>query len=114
MITILLVNIVNEVIIRRYDTNSFDEAAKTLVNDWIKGKIAWEWEETNVKINAKWIQEYGYPTEDSEPRIDKATEVCTLTWHYCGETDGDDEIVSGYFVKSASVKDDEWPTAGVS
>ncbi len=113
MITIVLVSMMNEVNIRRYDTNSFDEAAEFLVDDWIAGKIVWEWEETNEKLSADWMEKYGYPIEDFEPEIDKETEVCTLTWHYCGETDGDDEIVYGYFVKSAPVQDDEWPTAGV-
>lgn len=114
MITVLLVNIINEVITRRYNTNSFDHAARLLVQDWMDGKFVWNWEDTNEKITPKWIEEYGIPTTACEPNINRETEVCSLTWHYCGETDGDDEIVTAYFVKSAPVEVGEWPTAGVA
>lgn len=113
MITVILVNVTHEAITRRYDTNSFDEAVEDLVDDWVGGEIIWDWEETNERLSPEWMERNGYPFDGFEPQIDKETEVCSYTWHCCGETDGDDEIVYGYFIKSARVQDNEWPTAGV-
>lgn len=57
MITVVLISMMNEAITRRYDTNSFDEAVEKLVDDWVDGKIVWEWEETNEKLNSEWMEE---------------------------------------------------------
>lgn len=112
MITVILVNMMQETRIRRYDTNSFDEAAVALADDWIDGKIVWDWEDTNEKLNAEWMRKSGYPTQDCTP--DFEDEVYILTWHYCGSSEIDDEIVIGHFIKSAPVKEGEGPTAGLA
>ncbi len=112
MITVLLVNMNAETIIRRYDTNSFDEALKLLLDDWMSGKIVWEFDDTNKAISPEWLKQYGQPEEDIEIMIEE--NVVIHTWHYCGERESDDEIVSAFMVKSVPIKASELPTKSIS
>lgn len=114
MITVILINIAQETRIRRYDTNSFDEAAIALVDDWIEGQIIWNYDGTNEKLDAEYMQKWGYPTQDCVPEIDRENEVYTVSWYGCGASESDDEIVTGYFIKSAPVEEGEWPTRGLA
>ena len=113
MITVLLTNAWLDFKAFRYDTNFFDEAVEMFVDDWIAGKIVWEFEELNDAFTPEWLEANGYPNEDCETAIYKQTEIVTYVWHWCGETDGDDQIIYGYFVKTAPVSEDEWPTLGI-
>ena len=112
MITVLLVNMNAETIIRRYDTNSFDEALKLLLDDWMNGKIIWEFEDTNNAITPEWLKRYGQPEDGIEIMVEE--DVVTHTWNYCGERKSDDEIVSAFMVKSAPVEASELPTKSTS
>lgn len=113
MITVLLTNAWLDFKALRYDTNFFDEAVERFVDDWVAGKIVWEFEELNDAFTPEWLEANGYPTEDCETAIHRETEIVTYVWHWCGETDGDDQIIYGYFVKTAPVNEEEWPTLGI-
>lgn len=108
MITVILTNAYQDDKTLRYNTNSFDEAVKMFVDDWIEGKIVWEVEELNDAFTPEWLKNEGYPFDGFEPTIEE-TEVVVYTWQWAG----DDQSVTGYFVKSAPIEDGEWPTAGV-
>lgn len=112
MITVLLVNMCAETIIRRYDTNSFDEALELLLEDWMNGKIVWEFEDTNNAITPDWLRQYGQPDEGIEVTVQE--DVIIHTWHYCGEREIDDEIVRAFMVKSAPVDKSELATKSIS
>lgn len=112
MITILLNNRMMEVVTRRYNTNSFDEAAIQLVDDWVSGQLSWEDEETNEAFTPEWLEKNGYPQDDCLPEIDEETEIIHYSWFWWN---GEDElIIDGYFIKSSPVEPGEWPTMGVS
>jgi len=108
MITVLLVNLCAETIIRRYDTNFFDEALNLLLQDWTDGKIIWEWNDVNEAITSEWLKLYGQPNDDIEIYVEK--DVVVHTWHYCGERESDDVIVSAFMVKSVPIEKEELPT----
>jgi len=97
-----------ETIIRRYETNSFDNALELLLEDWISGKIVWEFEDTSKTITPEWLRQYGQPSEEIEIMVKE--DVVIHTWHYCGERESDDEIVSAFMVKSTSVDKNELAT----
>ncbi len=83
MVTVLLVNMCAKTIIRRYDTKSFDEALKFLLDDWMNGKIIWEFEDANKAITPEWLKRYGQPEEGIEIMVEE--DVVIHNWHYCGE-----------------------------
>ena len=112
MITVLLVNMSAETIIRRYDTNSFDEALELLLADWMSGKIVWHFEDTNNAITPEWLERYGQPTDDFEIMIEE--DVVIHSWLYCGEREIDDQGVSAFMVKSAPINAGELPTKTIS
>jgi hypothetical protein len=113
MITVLLTDGCLDFKTRRYDTNSFDEAAKMLVDDWCAGEFFWEYDEHNEAFTHEWLKEYGYPNEDFSPVVNRETEVVEYDWYWHGETESEDHIIFGYFFKTAPVADDEWPTLGL-
>lgn len=113
MITVLLVSDWLETRPLRYDTDSFDEAAVRLVDDWFAGRIRWEAEEVQTAFSPQWLQANGYPGNNCEPQIHRETGIVTYVWHWCGEEESDDQVVYGYFIKSAPVGEDEWPTRGL-
>lgn len=110
MITIILSNDWLEFVTRRYDTNSFDEAAKQLVEDWIAGEFKWDTEETVEAFSPEWLKKHGRSKEDCLPEIDAETEIISYRWFWFN---GEDElIVDGQFIKSAPIEEGEWPTMG--
>ena len=113
MITVLLTNAWLDFKAFRYDTNFFDEAVKMFVDDWIAGKVVWEFEELNSTFTPELLTENGYPNNDCEVAVYKQTEVVTYVWHWCGETVGDDSVIYGYFVKTVPVNAEEWSTLGI-
>lgn len=113
MITIFIANDWLDFKVRRYNTNSFDEAAIMLVDDWRAGKIEWEFEEITNAFTAEWLEAKGYPVDYMEPKIDRENEFVHHRWHWHGETEGDDVLIYGYFFKTTPVQEDEWPTLGV-
>jgi hypothetical protein len=113
MITILLTNDWLDFKIRRYETNSFDDAAISLVDDWRDGKIVWDLDELNEGFTPEWLELAGYPTDEFEPEIDNENEVVKYKWHLCAEDESDDLIVYGYFFKTVPVENDEWPRLGI-
>lgn len=114
MITVLISNGQLDVKARRYETDSFDEAVQMLVEEWMAGEIVWADEEFNAAFSPQWLEANGFPEADVEPEVDVNTEVVTYVWHWCGETDGDDYVVYGYFVKSVPLRKSDWPTKGLS
>lgn len=80
MITAILNNSWLEFIVRRYDTNSFDEALETLVDDWVDGKIKWETEEIAETFTPQWMAEHGYDYDGTNPQIDRENEIVSVTW----------------------------------
>lgn len=108
MITVILTNQWLDNKTLRYKTDSFDEAVKMLVDEWIAGKIVWEVEELNRAFTPEWLREGGYPFNGFEPTIED-TEVVVYYWQWAG----DHESIIGYFIKSAPVATGDWPTAGI-
>lgn len=78
----------------------------------MNGEIVWEFEDTNNAISPDWLKRYKQPSEDIEIMIGQ--DVVIHTWHYCGERESDDEIVSAFMVKSAPIKASELPTKSIS
>ena len=111
MITVILNNSWLEFIVRRYDTNSFDEALELLVDDWADGKIKWETEETAEAFTPEWMAQHGYAEEGIEPIIDRENEIVGVTWFWWSNED--ELVVDGRLIKSAPVEESEWPTMGL-
>ncbi len=100
MITAILVTIYAEIKVLKYATSSEDDACRMLVEDWKKGKIIWECSDTNLAFSKSWLDAYGL--EPISDLCDKQYEnnVRVVTWHYCGESESEHQIVSCYFVHS--------------
>ena len=111
MITAILNTSCLEFIIRRYDTNSFDEALEMVVDDWVDGKIKWETEEIAAAFTPEWMSQNGYADEGIEPNIDRENECVSVIWYLWNSED--EWIVEGRFIKSAPVEEGDWPTMGL-
>ena len=100
MITAVLINMDAETKILKYDTTSEEDAFNFLLDDWINGKIVWSYPDTNLAIDKNWLKKYG--SEPLSDYYDKQYEngVRVVTWHYCGERESDDHIVSCYLIHS--------------
>ena len=110
MITVILNNSWVEFIIRRYDTNSFDEAVELLVDDWADGKVKWDTEETAAAFTPEWMAKNGYADDNFDPSIDRKNEIVKVGWFWWN---GEDElIVEGRLIKSAPIEESDWPTMG--
>lgn len=100
MITAVMINSNAESKILKFYTESEEEACKILVDDWIKGKIVWSYPDTNLAFNKEWLMKNGLePLSDCYER-QYENGVRFVTWHYCGERESDDHIVSCYFIHS--------------
>lgn len=100
MITAVLINLDAESKILKFNTDSEEEACKLLLEDWINGKIVWSYQDTNLAFSKEWLKKYGF--EPLSDIYDKQyeNEVRIVTWHYCGESESDDHIVSCYLIHS--------------
>ena len=100
MITGVLINLNAESKILRFNTDSEEEACKLLIEDWKNGKIVWEYPDTNIAFSKDWLKKYGLEPLSDYYEKQFENEVRFVTWHYCGERESDDEIVTCYFIHS--------------
>ena len=100
MITAVLINLDAESKILKFNTESEDEAFKLLVQDWISGKIEWSNPDMNVAFSKDWLKKYGFEPLSDHYVKQYDNEVRVFTWHYCGEREADDHIVSCYMIHS--------------
>ena len=103
MITVMLIDMFAEVKILKYDTDSEEEACHLLIEDWKKGEIEWEFEDTNQAFDREWLEENGMDpiSEGYAPEYENG--VRTVEWYCCnGPKESDDVIAWGYFLHTTS------------
>ena len=97
MITVFLINMNAEVIIRHYETSSEEDACRLLVTDWQEGKINWEYENTNEAFTKEFLDELlDLELTSFSPQYQNG--VRFMEWYCGGENKSNDEIVWIYFI----------------
>lgn len=96
MVTVVLSNMNGEVLVRHYETESHREANRLLLDDWIAGEITWERASTNEALTPEWLSQNGEEL-DRMPEYRAGTVI--YDFHYCGPTEGDDEIVYAQMIR---------------
>lgn len=101
MISVFMVNIGAEVVIRHYETDSAEEACRLLVSDWIGGKIVWENQSTNEAYTREVLEDL-LELELNSYAPHYKNGVRYMEWYYGGETNFEDELVQLYFIHPGS------------